>query len=102
VLESRNTPFSGLLIVAILQEKDKYVKLMSMEGVTFLVEKKAANVSITIKQMLSSDGSALTYCPCLHTAAAVLQTEVKVCTNPKWLATSLPVIPNIPAPTQGL
>jgi len=38
------------------QEKDKYVKLMSMEGVTFIVEKKAANVSQYIKQMMSSDG----------------------------------------------
>jgi len=40
------------------QEKDKYVKLMSMEGVTFIVEKKAANVSQYIKQMMSSDGEA--------------------------------------------
>jgi hypothetical protein len=33
---------------------------MSLEGVTFIVEKKAANVSGTIKQMLSSDGTAFT------------------------------------------
>lgn len=39
-----------------MQEREKYVKLMSAEGVTFMVEKKAANVSNYVKQMMASDG----------------------------------------------
>ena len=39
-----------------MQEKEKYVKLISSDDVEFIVEKKAASVSSTVKQMLTSDG----------------------------------------------
>lgn len=42
------------------QEREKYVKLVSSDEVVFIVEKKAASVSSTIKQMLNSDGTVLT------------------------------------------
>lgn len=41
------------------QEREKYVKLISSDDVEFFVEKKAASVSSTIKQMLTSDGKFL-------------------------------------------
>ena len=39
------------------QEKDKYVRLISADGVDFYVERKAACVSNTIKQMLGTDST---------------------------------------------
>ena len=39
------------------QERDKYVRLISAEGVDFYVERKAACVSNTIKQMLGTDST---------------------------------------------
>lgn len=56
-----------------LQEKEKYVKLISSDDVEFIVEKKAASVSSTIKQMLTSDGEELLD-PCRCTTHLTIST----------------------------
>ena len=45
----------------ILQEKEKYVKLISSDDVEFIVDKKAASVSSTIKKMLTSEGTLMSF-----------------------------------------